>query len=276
ITISLPKSQFGKRCVDFLSHRASRECLQATPRNLESVLEMPFPETVKGVQMFVGCFVHYHRFIDSFATLAASLYELTDAQLAQKVNLESAKRSFYLLKQRLANAPMLVHPQKMKPFVSILYVCPWAFGAVIAWERNGVESPTRFVSKVFKDAGVWYTDSENEVLALLKVLDVGLHHLAGSKVTVYARYSTLKWLFQSMSLRGTVVQWVAMLSPWDLTIVQSDEVPRQLAVFGIDELGVLYFYPGRPTNPPTSAEEIADVYLEAIFKSFGTLRSCTA
>ncbi|DAZ94176.1 TPA: hypothetical protein N0F65_004890 [Lagenidium giganteum] len=45
---------------------------------------MPFPETVKGVRKFVECLVYYHRFIDNFATLAASLYELTDAQLAKK------------------------------------------------------------------------------------------------------------------------------------------------------------------------------------------------
>ncbi|DAZ97186.1 TPA: hypothetical protein N0F65_003817 [Lagenidium giganteum] len=127
---------------------------------------------------------------------------------------------------------MLVHSQKAKPFVIILYVCRWAFGAVIAviaQERNGAVRPARFVRKVFNGAEVRYTDSEREVLALLKVLDVGFHHLAGSKITVYARYWTLKWLFQSNSMKR-VVQWAAMLSPWDLTIVRSDEVPDSLVV----------------------------------------------
>lgn len=57
ITISLPKSAFAKRKVDFLSHEITREGIKAKPKNLESILTMPFPRSLNGVQKFIGCLV---------------------------------------------------------------------------------------------------------------------------------------------------------------------------------------------------------------------------
>jgi ribonuclease HI len=73
-----------------------------------------------------------------------------------------------------------------------------------------------------------YFDSEKEVLALLKVFDVGFHYLAGQIITVYNRYSALKWSFQSKSLTGRTVQWATMLSPWNLKIIRCTIVPNTL------------------------------------------------
>ncbi|DBA03711.1 TPA: hypothetical protein N0F65_004128 [Lagenidium giganteum] len=88
-------------------------------------------------------------------------------------------------------------------------------------ENEGLLHPVRFVSKVFKDAEMNYTSSEKEVFALLKALDQCFHCLVGAQITVYARHSTLKWLFTCKSLGiGRTIQWAAMLSPWNLTIVR--------------------------------------------------------
>jgi hypothetical protein len=68
ISINLPKSAFGKKSVEFLSHVVSRKGIQAAPRNLEAVKSMKFPTTMKGVQKFLGSLNYYHRFINNFAT----------------------------------------------------------------------------------------------------------------------------------------------------------------------------------------------------------------
>ena len=226
ITISLPKSAFGKHQVEFLSHLINCDGLKAAPRNLDALLNMPFPRTLKGVQKFVGSLIYYHRFLENFATYAAVLYELNDAQLQAGEGLDNAKNAFQLLKISLNNAPLLKHADRDKPFSVIIYTNKWAFGATICQEYDGVLFPVRYVSKVFKANELNYFDSEKEVLALLKALDVGFQYLAGQKITVYTRYSTLKWLFQSKSLVGRTVQWATMLSPWNLTIIRCTKVPN--------------------------------------------------
>jgi hypothetical protein len=220
VTVSLRKSSFGKKKVQFLSHEISREGLRSTPRNLNSIMEMPFPSTQKGLQRFIGSLVYYHRFIENFATYAAVLYEVTDLRLRDGSQLEHAKTAFEALKEKLCNAPLLRHVDRRRELVIILYTNKWAFGASVCQEYDGTFHPVRFVSKVFKDAETRYTPAEQEVLALLKTLHVASHYLLGQPITVYARFSTMKWVFTSKSLSGRTLQWAAMLSPWTLTIAR--------------------------------------------------------
>ena len=217
ITLSLPKSAIGVKFVEFLSHMIDVHGIKPKPRNLETLLEMPFPRTLKGVQKFVGSLIYYHRFIENFATYAAPLYELTDAQLAAGENVNQAKYAFEELKQKLVNAPLLRHVDNSKSFSIILYVNQWAFGASICQEHNGKLYPVRFVSRVFKAAEIRYEPAEKEVLALLKALS-SLSILPSKEITVYTRYSTLKWLYTSKSLSGRALQWGTMLSPYSLII----------------------------------------------------------
>jgi hypothetical protein len=49
ITVSLPKSEFGKLTIPYLSHEISAEGLRATPKIAKGVQDLPFPKTLKGV-----------------------------------------------------------------------------------------------------------------------------------------------------------------------------------------------------------------------------------
>ncbi|KAE8874959.1 hypothetical protein PF005_g20197 [Phytophthora fragariae] len=78
ISVSLPKSEFGKRSIPYLSHEISAEGIRATPKIAIGVQDLPFPNTLKGVQSFLGSPNYYHKFIEDFPVVAAVLYELTE------------------------------------------------------------------------------------------------------------------------------------------------------------------------------------------------------
>ncbi|GMF53866.1 unnamed protein product [Phytophthora fragariaefolia] len=61
---------------------------------------------------------------------------------------------------------------------------------------------------------------EIEVLALLRILDLGYNMLVGRQIQVLTRHSTLGWLFRATGLQGRLGQWAALLSPWKLEIVK--------------------------------------------------------
>ncbi|DBA00134.1 TPA: LOW QUALITY PROTEIN: hypothetical protein N0F65_000457, partial [Lagenidium giganteum] len=92
------------------------------------------------------------------------------------------------------------HVERDRPLVIILHTNPWTFGAAVCQEHDGILHPVRFVSKVFKDTETRYTGAEQEVLALVKTLHTASHYLFGQAITVYTRYSLMKWLFTSKSL----------------------------------------------------------------------------
>lgn len=76
LSISLTKRFCGRLKVGCLGHQVSIEGLEAHPKDLESLVNIPFPKTLRAMQSFLGSLNYYRRFIENFAIYAAVLYEL--------------------------------------------------------------------------------------------------------------------------------------------------------------------------------------------------------
>ncbi|POM59574.1 reverse transcriptase, partial [Phytophthora palmivora] len=109
-----------------------------------------------------------------------------------------AHRAFETLKSKIASTPIL-------PLVQ---------------EYDQIYYPITFVSRTLKSNELNYSPVEKEVLALLRILDLGYNMLVGRRIRVLTRYSTLAWLFRSTGLQGRLGQWTSLLSPWTLEIVK--------------------------------------------------------
>ncbi|OWY91243.1 LOW QUALITY PROTEIN: reverse transcriptase, partial [Phytophthora megakarya] len=66
----LPKSEFGKQAIPYLSHEVCAEGIRATPNINKSVQDLPFPSTLKGVRSFLGS-LNYNKFIEDLPVVAA-------------------------------------------------------------------------------------------------------------------------------------------------------------------------------------------------------------
>jgi ribonuclease HI len=225
ISVSLPKSEFGKRVIPYLSHEISAEGIRATPKIAKGVEGLPFPNTLKGVQSFLGSLNYYHKFIEDFPVVAAVLYELSDEQVRSGRDLSRAKEAFGILKRKIVSTPLLRYPDRARPFVIIPHANQWAACAVLGQEYDGVIQPVRYTGRVLNDAELRYHIAEKEVIAILRVLQVFRTLIEGCPVVVYTRYSVLKWVIQSKSADGRCIQWGLTLSHWNLEIrkVKRDE-----------------------------------------------------
>ncbi|KAE9195575.1 hypothetical protein PF002_g23284 [Phytophthora fragariae] len=199
--------------------------LDPAPKIAKGVRDLPFPNTLKGVQSFLGSLNYYHKFIEDFPVVAAVLYELTDEQIRSKRDLSRAKESFEILKRKIVSTPLLRHPDRTKPFVIIPHANRWAACAVLGQEYDGVIHPVRFTGRVLNDAELRYHIAEKEVIAVLRVLQVFRTLIEGCPLEVYTRYSVLKWIIQSKTADGRCVPWGVALSHWNLDIrkVKKDE-----------------------------------------------------
>ncbi|POM69281.1 Hypothetical protein PHPALM_14449 [Phytophthora palmivora] len=188
ISVSLPKSEFGKLSIPYLLYEISAEGIRAIPRIAKSVQDLPFPSTLKGVQSFLGSLNYYHKFIEDFPVKAAVLYELTDEQIKTGRDLTRAKEAFEILKRKIVSTPL-------------------------------------FTGRVLNESEIRYHATEKEVVAVMRVLDVFEALTRDCPIKVYTRYSVLSWLFKSKSADGRCVRWGLILSHWDLEVckVQRDE-----------------------------------------------------
>ncbi|POM80532.1 Reverse transcriptase, partial [Phytophthora palmivora] len=115
------------------------------------------------------------------------------------------------LKSKIASTPILRHFDVDREAVVI---------AALVQEYDQIYYPITFVSRTLKSNELNYSPVEKEVLALLRILDLGYNMLVGRRIQVLTRYSTLVWLFRSTGLQGRLGQWASQLSPWTLEIVK--------------------------------------------------------
>ncbi|OWY96077.1 reverse transcriptase, partial [Phytophthora megakarya] len=232
ISVSLPKSEFGKR-------------IRATPKIIKGIQELPFPSTLKKNQSFLGSLNSYHKFIEDYAVVATSLYELTDDQ-------SRAKESIEILKRKIVSTPLLRHSDRTKPFVIIPHANQWAACAVLGQMHDGLVQPVRFTGRALSDAELKYLIAEKEVLAVMRVLHVFKNMIGGCPLIIYTRHSVLKCVINSKTAEGHLVPWGVALSQYDLEIrkVSRDE----------DGLAAIM---GAGITPREHLDEVAEVLIPA-------------
>jgi hypothetical protein len=93
ISVGLPKCEFGKYVVGFLSHLISRDGIQAQPKILKALKALQFPRSLREVQSFLGSLNYHHKFIENYPVIAAALYELTDERIKANHDLDRSKES---------------------------------------------------------------------------------------------------------------------------------------------------------------------------------------
>ncbi|KAE8887438.1 hypothetical protein PF003_g28344 [Phytophthora fragariae] len=212
--------------------------LEAHPKDLQALADLPFPSTLRAMQSFLGSLNYYSRLIEDFAIYASVLYELREsdfheitrkkpnASVVEKANSNDreeapagenrwtrAERAFTVLKTKIAATPVLQHFDPGRPPVVAVYASKWAVSAALMQEHDGVYWPVTFTSRTLKSSEINYGIVDKEVLASLRILEVCYTLLVTRTIKVLTRYSTLGWMLQSNGFHGRLGRWAALLSP---------------------------------------------------------------
>ena len=65
--------------MDYLGHQVPLAGLEAHPKDLVLLVNIPFSRTLRSMRSFLGSLSYYSRFIEDFAIYASVLYELREA-----------------------------------------------------------------------------------------------------------------------------------------------------------------------------------------------------
>ncbi|GMF53899.1 unnamed protein product [Phytophthora fragariaefolia] len=172
LSISVAKSFWGLKKVDYLGYRISAGGMEARPKDLSSLVDLPFPTSLWSMQSFLGSLNYYSRFIEDFAIYVSILYELREIDFFEasgqaKARLESDEqnqrdkwalvtKAFVVLRDKIVNAPILTHFDPDKRPVVILYASKWAISAALVQEHEGVYKPVTFTSRTLKPNEINY------------------------------------------------------------------------------------------------------------------------
>ena len=70
------KYKWKVRKVGFLGVVIEPDGIRIEEEKVKGVLDWPIPKCIKGIQKFLGLANYYHRFIESFASIARPLYDM--------------------------------------------------------------------------------------------------------------------------------------------------------------------------------------------------------
>ena len=123
----------------------SAEGIQALPKKLDSITNMPAPENQTEVKQFLGLVGYYHKFVPHFSDISRPLSKLTrkDTPFAW---MKQCHLAFNMLKDKLCEAPILRYPDCSKPYTLFTNASKHGWAGVLTQEFE-----TEVKGKVMKE-----------------------------------------------------------------------------------------------------------------------------
>ena len=221
LRVSLKKSHFFVKKVEWLGFEATAGELLPSDRHIEKVKNWPEPKDSDEIASFYGLASYHRRFIKDFATIARPLKQV---QAAEKETgkyewTPAAQKSFDELKEKLITKPILAHPDFDKPFILSTDASLYAMGAELSQIQDGDEKVIAYASKLFSKRQMNYSVTRKELLAIVTFIKEFKYYLQGGKpFKVRTDHSALTWFKDSKSLTGQLWRWFESLNGFEYTI----------------------------------------------------------
>ncbi|GJX05654.1 reverse transcriptase domain-containing protein [Tanacetum coccineum] len=153
-----------------LGHKISGAGIEVDRAKIDVIAKLPYPTNVKGVRSFLGHAGFYRRFIKDFSMVSKPMTQLLmkDAKLDF---FDDCKKAFYILKEKLTTAPIIISLDWNEPFELMCDASNFAVGAVLGQRIDGKFKPIYYASKTLNNAQEHYTTTKKELLAVVFSFD---------------------------------------------------------------------------------------------------------
>ena len=218
LSAKLSKCEFNRPQLHFLGHVVGRDGISVDPDKIAVIRDWPVPTNLKQLQAFLGLANYFRRFVHHYSMIAAPLTELCgkkgetyDWRNWGKDELDA----FNALKKALTTAPVLAIPDLNKPFKVITDASVRGTGAILMQDDRVIA----YSSAKFSPAQYNYTTGEQELLGLIRALEVWRCYLEYSPETIVATdHHPLIHLQNQANLSRRQARWVEFLARFPFQI----------------------------------------------------------
>ena len=160
LRLNKAKIQFKKKEVSFFGHTWNTTGISPDPKNVQSIMNMTFPENKETMQSFLGLINFLHRYSGNLAKFSTPLWELVHKNGHYTVT-EEHRSAFRDIKAEFAQKIVLPYFHTEKKCVLQVDASKKGFGAVLIQDGNPVYYASRTLSKAEKN----YQNLERECMA---------------------------------------------------------------------------------------------------------------
>ncbi|GKA49153.1 reverse transcriptase domain-containing protein, partial [Tanacetum coccineum] len=223
------KCMFGAREGMFLGYMISPEGIKPCPGKTEVVLQLPSPHTIKEVQSLNGKLASLNKFLSKSAKKSLPLFK-TLRKCIKKSDFHwtpEAEQAFKQLKQHLSELPLLVAPNPKEELIVYLAASYGAISAVLMTERDKVQTPVYFVSRVLQGPELNYSPIEKLVLSLVFAAKRLQRYFQAHPITVITD-QPIKQIMSRLDVAGRLQKWSVMLGEHNITYRPMTSVKGQI------------------------------------------------
>jgi hypothetical protein len=217
------KCEFCKTKIEWLGLIIEEGKISMDPGKLKGISEWPVPKTVKQTRGFLGFGNFYRRFIKGFSNIVQPLNNLLRKDRKFEWT-ELCQEAFDDLKKRFTEEPVLIMPNRDKPFQIECDASKYASGAILTQlDSNGDRHPCAYISKTFSPTERNYEIYDRELLAIIRALEEWRHYIQGSPhpTIVLSDHKNLTYYREARKLNRRQARWSLYLSEFDIKLVHT-------------------------------------------------------
>ncbi|XP_021984866.1 uncharacterized protein LOC110880703 [Helianthus annuus] len=206
------KCSFGMEEDKFLGFVVTNGGFKVNLEKVQAIERMPSPRTIKEMQRLVGRLAALNRFLSNHAA-KSYLFISTLRNCVKKQEFKwtpEAETAFQQMKECLIKLPTLTAPFEKEPLILYLSSSDKAVGSVLLVERDGVQTPIYYVSRVLTDSETRYSTMEKLVLALLHASRRLRRYFTGHVITVLTNFH-IGTILQKPEMSGRLAKWAIEL-----------------------------------------------------------------
>jgi hypothetical protein len=194
------------------------------PSRSIAITNWPIPKTQKKVQIILGLWNFYRRFIKGYAGIVAPITDTLKGDGKNFVFGDTQKAAYYKICILFAteNTPILRHYEKDRPAMVETDASDYAMGAVLSQRfEDGKIHPVVFISNKFSPAELNYQIYDKEMLAIVYPMKQWRCYLQGAIHTtiVYSDHMNLQYFKETNQLNRRQARWAETLQQYNFKIV---------------------------------------------------------
>ncbi|XP_024014549.1 uncharacterized protein LOC112088502 [Eutrema salsugineum] len=215
------KCRFAVTSGEFLGYLVTHRGIEANPKQIKALIEMPSPRTKREVQRLTGRVAALNRFISRSTDKCLPFYDTLRGNKKFEWD-ERCKTAFQELKNYLASPPILAKPVEGEPLFLYIAVSATAVSGVLIREERSEQKPIFYISQTLTDAKTRYPQIVKVALAVV-VSARKLHPYFQSHSIVVLATLPVRSILHSPSQSVRLAKWAIELSEYDIEYRNSNK-----------------------------------------------------
>ncbi|KAG7552776.1 Ribonuclease H-like superfamily [Arabidopsis thaliana x Arabidopsis arenosa] len=239
------KCTFGVTSGEFLGYMVTKRGIEANPKQIRAILELPSPKNAREVQGLTGRIAALNRFIARSTDKCLPFYNLLKRK-DKFVWDEASEKAFTELKQYLTTPPVLAKPENGETLFLYIAVSSSAVSGVLVKDDRGDQKPIFYISKSLIEAETRYPTMEKAALAVVTSARKLRPYFQSHTIAVLTD-QPLKTALHSPSQSGRMAKWAIELSEYDMDFRTRPAMKSQVLADFLVELPLV---PKNSSNDP--------------------------